>query len=195
VEIQTAVFVGACGRPEEFPGDGAPEVVFAGRSNVGKSSLLNRLVGGDRARTSSTPGRTQTINWFRVAGTWWLVDLPGYGYAKASRTAREAWARLIASYFADERSGRRFVVQLVDARVGATPLDVEAAEWFESLGVARLVVATKVDRLKRNERRPSLDGIVRALELRTESELLAVSAKSGEGIRELWKRITDFLAG
>jgi GTP-binding protein len=195
VEIQTAVFVGACGKPEELFGDGSPEVVFAGRSNVGKSSLLNRLVGGDRARTSSTPGRTQTINWFRVDGRWWLVDLPGYGYAKASKDARRAWAQLIGSYFDDQRSGPRLVVQLVDARVGATPLDIEAGEFFDGLGVARQVVATKVDRLKRSERASSLDGIVRALELRTDSELLAVSAKSGEGIRELWKRISDFLAG
>lgn len=195
MEIQTAVFVGACGRPEDFFGDGSPEVVFAGRSNVGKSSLLNRLVGGDRARTSSTPGRTQTINWFRVDGRWWLVDLPGYGYARASKSSREAWARLIAGYFADRRSGRRLVVQLVDARVGATPLDVEAGAYLESLGLARQVVATKADGLKRNERGPALAGIVRALRIGTGAELLAVSAKSGEGIRELRKRISDFLAG
>ncbi|HLF57768.1 MAG TPA: ribosome biogenesis GTP-binding protein YihA/YsxC [Thermoanaerobaculia bacterium] len=194
MKIQTAVFVGACGKPEEFFGDGTPEVAFAGRSNVGKSSLLNRLVGSSLARTSSTPGRTQTVNWYRIDGRWWLVDLPGYGYAKASRTAREAWARLIASYFAGA-SSRRLVVQLVDARVGATPLDIEAGAYFDGLGVARLVVATKVDRLKRSGRARARDGIVRALNLETEAELLDVSATSGEGIRELWKRISDFLAG
>jgi GTP-binding protein len=193
VKIQTTEFVAACGKPEEFPQDGTPEVAFAGRSNVGKSSLLNRIVGSDLARTSSTPGRTQTINWFRVDRRWWLVDLPGYGYAKASRTAREAWARLIASYF-DVAHDRRLVVQLVDGKVGTTSLDIEAAEYFEGLGVSRLVVATKIDRLRRNEWARRRSEITAALDLTTEAELLTVSAKTGEGIRELWKRIAGFLA-
>jgi len=194
VRIQAVEFAGASGREQDFLGDGSPEVVFAGRSNVGKSSLLNRLAGRDLARTGSTPGRTQTINWFRVDGRWWLVDLPGYGYAKASREARESWARLIASYFASAHD-RRLVVQLVDARVGATSLDVEAAGYFAGLGIARVVVATKLDGLRPGERTRKLREIAGALDLQREAGLLAVSAKSGEGVRELWKRISDFLAG
>ena len=183
--------MGASGRPEDFPGDRRPEVAFAGRSNVGKSSLLNRLLGARLARTSSTPGRTQTINWYGVDGRFWFVDLPGFGYAKASRDARDAWARLIAQYFA-RPVDRRLVVQLVDAKVGATELDVEAGRYFAGTNVARLVVATKFDRLKQNQRGQALERIGRALG--DGAEILAVSAVSGEGVRELSKRITEFLA-
>lgn len=193
MKIRAAEFVGASGLPDSSLGDGRPEIAFAGRSNVGKSSLLNRLVGRTLARISSKPGRTRTINWYRVDGSWWLVDLPGYGYAKASRTEREDWARWIASYFA-RPTGRRLVVQLVDAKVGATTLDVEGGRYFAGLEVERLVVATKIDRLRPTQRARALAEIARALDLNTETELLAVSATSGEGIRELWKRISDFLA-
>jgi len=192
MRIRGAKFAGASARGDQLLSDGAPEVAFAGRSNVGKSSLLNRLLGARLARTSSTPGRTQTINWYRAEG-FWLVDLPGYGYAKVSRSAREAWAKTVASYF-ERPLGKRMVVQLVDAKVGATDLDVEAARYFESLGVARVVAATKADRLKRGEKARQLAAIERDLVLSSGAALQAVSAKSGEGVRELWKRISEFLA-
>ncbi len=185
--------MGASGRPGDRFGDGTPEVAFAGRSNVGKSSLLNQLVGSKVARTSSTPGRTRTINWFRVEGGFWLVDLPGYGYAKASREARAVWAKLVAGYF-EARVSRRLVVQLVDSKVGATDLDVEAARYFDQLAVPKIVAATKIDRLRRNDRGRSLESIGRALSIDSEADLLAVSAVTGEGVRELWKRISEFLA-
>jgi GTP-binding protein len=193
MKFRSAQFAGASADAESFLGDGLPEVAFAGRSNVGKSSLLNRLLGAKLARTSSTPGRTQTVNWFRVEDRFWLVDLPGYGYAKVSRTAREAWAKTVASYL-ERPHDRRLVIQLVDAKVGATALDRDAAEYFGSLAVPCLVVATKIDRLKRGERARRLQEIRRDLGLATEDELLAVSADTGEGVRELWKRIADFLA-
>jgi len=193
MKFRSAQFAGASADAESFLGDGRPEVAFAGRSNVGKSSLLNRLLGAKLARTSSTPGRTQTVNWFRVEDRFWLVDLPGYGYAKVSRTAREAWAKTVASYFARPHD-RRLVIQLVDAKVGATALDRDATEYFESLAVPSVVVATKIDRLKRGERARRMQEIRSDLGLATEDELLAVSADTGEGVRELWKRIADFLA-
>lgn len=188
-----AEFVGASATPEGHLGDGSAEVALVGRSNVGKSSLLNRLVGSRLARVSSTPGRTRTVNWFRIDGSFWLVDLPGYGWAKASRTERASWAALVESYFA-RQTGPRLVVQLVDAKVGATPLDVEAAEYLAATGATLMVVATKVDRLKSNERVRNLAEIRRTLRLEDEAALVAVSAVSGEGVRELGKRITDFLA-
>jgi len=193
MRIRSAEFVGASASAEGLLGDGRPEIAFAGRSNVGKSSLLNRLLGAKLARTSSTPGRTQTINWFRIDGKLWFVDLPGYGYAKVSRQAREDWARTVASYFARPHEAR-LVVQLVDAKVGATALDVEAAEYFTALGVARVVVATKADKLKRGEQVRRIEEIRRALGLAPETAPLTVSAKTGEGISELWKRIAEFLA-
>jgi GTP-binding protein len=193
LKFRKAEFVGASATPEGHLGDGSAEVAIVGRSNVGKSSLLNRLVGSRVARVSSTPGRTRTVNWFRIDGSFWLVDLPGYGWAKASRTERESWAALVESYLV-RQAGPRLILQLVDAKVGATRLDVEAAEYLADTGATMLVVATKVDRLKRNERARSLAEIRRVLRLGDGTALEAVSAVSGEGIRELGKRITDFLA-
>jgi GTP-binding protein len=172
--------------------DGEPQVAFVGRSNVGKSSLLNRLLGTDLARISSSPGRTRTVNYFRVNRRFWFVDLPGYGFARAARTEREKWAAVVASYL-ESTHCRRLVVQLVDAVVGATPLDVQAAEYLESLDARRVVVATKFDRLKRGRRAAAIDGLRR--DLGGETDLLPVSALTGEGVRELWKSIADFLAG
>lgn len=194
MKISSAEFARSGARAEDLIDDGAPEIAFAGRSNVGKSSLLNRLLGARLARTSSTPGRTQTVNYFRVNRRFWFVDLPGYGYAKAARSDRERWAKVVSSYIERDPS-RRMLVQLVDARVGATPLDAQAAEYFAAVGGHRIVVATKVDKLKRGERAAALAGIRAALGPGGETALLPVSAVTGEGMRELWKSITDFLAG
>jgi GTP-binding protein len=193
VKIEAAMFVRACARPEDLIDDGAPEVAFVGRSNVGKSSLLNRLVGRRLARTSSTPGRTRTVNWFRVGVRGWLVDLPGYGFARVSRAERRAWGETVEAYFARRAEGL-LVVQLVDAGVGATALDVEAIEWLRAAGHAPLAVATKVDRLKRGERARALARIRSALGLAGEADLLAASAETGEGVRELRQRVEEFLA-
>jgi len=194
LKIESAEFARSGASAADLIEDGAPEVAFVGRSNVGKSSLLNRLLGARLARTSSTPGRTQTVNYFRVNRKYWFVDLPGYGWAKASRTDRRRWAEVVESYLARDPS-RRLLVQLVDAKVGATALDVQAAEYFGALGIRRLVVATKADKLKRGERAAALAGIRTALTLGEGADLLPVSAVSGEGMRELWKSISDFLAG
>jgi GTP-binding protein len=194
LKISSAEFARSGARAEDLIDDGAMEVAFVGRSNVGKSSLLNKLLGVKLARTSSTPGRTQTVNYFRINRKFWFVDLPGYGYAKAARSDRERWAKVVESYLERDPS-RRLLVQLVDAKVGATPLDAQAAEYFAALGIRRILVATKADKLKRGERSAALAGIRTALAPGEEAVLLPVSAVSGEGMRELWKSITDFLAG
>ena len=164
MKILSAEFARSGARAEDLIDDGALEVAFAGRSNVGKSSLMNRLLGTKLARTSSTPGRTQTVNYFRINRKFWFVDLPGYGYARAARSDRERWAKVVTSYLERDPS-RRLLVQLVDAKVGATPLDAQAAEYFTGLGVRRIVVATKADKLKRGERAAALAGIHAALAL------------------------------
>ncbi len=194
VRIETAEFVRASGSAAELIEDGAPQVAFAGRSNVGKSSLLNRLLGRKLAHTSSTPGRTQTVNWFRIDRRYWFVDLPGYGFARTSREARERWAEVVDAYLRRE-SGPRVVVLLVDAAVGATRLDQEAARYLEALEVERVVAATKIDRVKRGARAGKLAEIRRALGLADGTRIVPVSTTSGEGVRELWKHIADFLAG
>jgi len=194
VKLETSEFVRSSVGADDLIEDGAPQVAFAGRSNVGKSSLLNRLLGAKLARTSSTPGRTQTINYFRVNRRFWFVDLPGFGFARAARTERQKWAAAVARYLATAPE-RRLVVQLVDAKVGATDLDVGAAEYLDSVGARRVAVATKIDRLKRGARPAALARIGTTLGLDPEATVLAVSAVTGEGVRELWKLITDFLAG
>lgn len=174
--------------------DELPEIAFAGRSNVGKSSLLNKLLGRKLARTSSTPGRTQTINYFLVNGSFYFVDLPGFGYARASKESRSQWAEVINDYLRTPHP-RRMVIQLVDARVGATTLDEQAGEYFASLGLRTLAVATKADDVKRGERARRMGQIAGALQVREPTAILAVSTQTGEGVRELWKSIAEFLAG
>lgn len=173
--------------------DGRPEIAFVGRSNVGKSSLLNALLGqSGLARVSSWPGRTQAVNYFLVDGdsrrARWFVDLPGYGYARASKEARAAWGALIEGYFR-ERGGDCAAVQLVDAYVGTTPLDLQAFEYLTPLVARHVLVATKIDRLPRGRRSAALATIRRTLGISGEHELVAVSAETGEGMRELWQRL------
>jgi GTP-binding protein len=194
VKIERAEFIRASASAGELIEDGSPQVAFAGRSNVGKSSLLNALLGRKLARSGSTPGRTQTVNWYRVEGRFWFVDLPGFGYARASREARRKWAEVVDAYLRRSQ-GPRLVVHLVDAAVGATRLDEEAAAYFEALGVERVVVATKFDRVRRGERARRLADIGRALGIIDGKTLVPVSTISGEGVRELWKFIASFLAG
>jgi GTP-binding protein len=163
-----------------------------GRSNVGKSSLLNRLLGQPGlARVSRSPGRTRALNYFLVDSRFYLVDLPGYGYAKVGRGTRRSWARLVESYFADRGPG---VVQLVDAGVGATDLDVQARSYLAGLGCPSVVVATKVDRLSNGRRAKGLEEIRAALGLENSDHLVPVSARTGEGVRELWRAIEALVA-
>lgn len=191
MKVESAEFVKSARASGDFVRDGRPEIAFVGRSNVGKSSLLNRLLGRKGlARVSSTPGRTRLVNYFLVNRRFWFVDLPGYGYAKAGKEDRKEWAALADSYFRDERT-RPLVVMLVDGKVGATPLDVQAYEYLASLGVELAVVATKVDRLPRGKRAAMEKGIRAALG--EGMDIIPVSAHSGEGIQELWSAVARHL--
>lgn len=144
------------------------------------------------ARTSSTPGKTRSINYFLIGSEFYLVDLPGYGYAKAARTERRAWARLMDRYFCLTRPTPR-VIQLVDAKVGATELDVQAIDYFRARCGTPTVVATKIDRLTRSRRPLQLAEIRRALSLADEEPLIVCSARSGEGVNRIWKEIKSLL--
>lgn len=196
VKVESADFVRSAFHDEDFSRDGRPEVAFAGRSNVGKSSLMNRLLGRKNlARTSSTPGRTRAVNYFLVNGRFYFVDLPGYGYAKAGRDERREWAELVNRYLRSALPRVR-VVLLVDAKVGATPLDVQAFQYLASLGAPPLVVATKVDKLPAGKRKPALTGIEKALAVdgREEPvEVIPASASSGEGLKQVWSAIAHHL--
>jgi GTP-binding protein len=192
VKVESAEFVKSAHASGDFVRDGRPEVAFVGRSNVGKSSLMNRILGRKGlARVSSTPGRTRSVNYFLINRRFWFVDLPGYGYAKAGKQERREWAELADTYF--RGSGRPLVVMLVDGKVGATPLDAQAWDYLRSLGLPVLVVATKVDRIPRGRRVAMAKSVGAALELDETVPLVPVSAHSGEGMKELWSAIAHHL--
>lgn len=194
VNITTADFERSAQSPQQFFRDGIPEIAFAGRSNVGKSTLLNRLLNRNGlARTSNTPGRTQSINYFLINRRLRFVDLPGYGYAKASKDARRQWAQLMEVYLRRPMDTPVLLVQLIDGKVGATDLDFEAHHYFDSLDLPSLKVATKVDKVPRSKRVRHLKSIRQRLELSESVELVAFSAVSGDGIGQLWRGITAFL--
>lgn len=193
MKIETGRFIRSAVSEADLVQDGLPQVAFAGRSNVGKSSLLNRLLGRKSlARISSTPGRTQAINYFLINSGFYFVDLPGYGYAKVGKQVRREWAKLMDGYFRTAPEALR-VVQLVDSKVGATPLDVEAKDYFADLGIATTVVATKIDKVGRGRRAQQLQEIRATLRASEDTALVPFSAVKGDGIKELWSEISTFL--
>jgi GTP-binding protein len=190
MKARSATFIASAPNPAAFPVPGAPEIAFAGRSNVGKSSLLNVLVGVTQlARTSSTPGRTRALNWFAIAPPKGpdlaFVDLPGYGYAKVPHEMRDAWRPLVEN-FAKRPSLKLFVV-LVDLRRGPEREEAELFEWLDSIGVPSLLVLTKADKLGKAQR--GLAAREAGQLLKRPSPPLLFSALSGDGIPELWRAI------
>jgi GTP-binding protein len=193
VKIETAEFVRSAHSSGDFLRDGRPEVAFVGRSNVGKSSVMNRMLGRKGlAKTSSTPGRTRAVNYFLINRRYWFVDLPGYGYAKAAKDDRREWAALVESYLRDALPRLR-LVQLVDSKVGATPLDLQAYQYLSSLGASLIVAATKLDRVPRGKRAATLHTMRGALGLTDAIPLIPVSAHTGEGMKELWGAVLPHL--
>ena len=157
-----------------------------GRSNVGKSSLINSLLGvKGLARTSSTPGRTQTINFFLINEAFYFVDLMGYGYAKTSQTNRQAWGALIEKYLAPRRQ-LVLCILIVDARHEPSPLDLQMKSWLQHFELPYLVVSTKIDKLSANERRASWQ---RAKQVLATEQIIPYSALTGEGAKQLWGEI------
>ncbi len=160
---------------------------MAGRSNVGKSSLINRLAGvKGLARTSATPGKTRSINFYRCNGSFVLVDLPGFGFAHGKDGSRE-WKKLVEQYF-ENRPAVALVIHLVDARMPPTDLDVQFAEWLAHLGVPRLITATKADKLSGNQRAMELRSIC---EVFPEMPVIFSSAVTGLGCKEIWNRVVE----
>jgi GTP-binding protein len=181
-------FVVSSGKPETFPSDGLPEVAFLGRSNVGKSSLINALVGQHRlAFTSNTPGRTQTINFYRVDEAWYFVDLPGYGYARVPASMAAHWRVLIEQYL-QYRETLRLSCLVLDVRRGWTENDLQLKRWLEHYGRPYVVVATKTDKLNQRDQEHGLRTI------RKEGvDPLPFSALKGRGMREIWQAIAKTL--
>ncbi len=180
------------GLPSQFPRDPLPQIAFSGRSNVGKSSLVNSLLGRNSlARVSSSPGKTVTVNFYEIDRKLFFVDLPGYGYANRSKESQRIWQSLTDGYFTrnPNRDLLRLVVQLIDARIGATKDDLMMIDWLRAYGVPFLIVATKTDKLNKTERAEAESSMRRLSETVGASSPVFYSSKTKEGKDELLSRI------
>lgn len=195
MQIRSAEFVTSVGHLRQLPANGLPEVAFAGRSNVGKSSLINRLLNRKRlAQISHTPGKTRTLNYYLVNGRFHLVDLPGYGYARRGRGERQRWAELVNGYLTD-RPFLKGMLQVVDARHDPTAQDLEMVAWLLAVQKPFLVVGTKTDKLSGSRLKPRLDRTRTMLLDLGEVELLPFSATTGRGREAVWRWIQGVLDG
>ena len=191
MKIGSAEFVKSAFDRSHWPTEGRPEISFLGRSNVGKSSLLNSLLQRRAlARTSNTPGRTQSINFFLVNESFYFVDLPGYGYAKVSKSMKEDWGRMAGDYLG-EREELRLCIQLVDSRHKPSKLDLQLHEWLVVNQKNHIVVATKSDKLSSNELRKQMGLIETEM---SESRVISYSSQTGKGRDLVWSEITRSLS-
>jgi GTP-binding protein len=187
--VRTVEFTEGASRPGNLPPLRRPEIALAGRSNVGKSSLLNRLVHRSGiARVSKTPGRTQQINFFLINDSWSLVDLPGYGFARVPMRVRQSWQGLVEAYL--RRKTVRGVVVIVDLRRGLQADDAELLDFLDQFGVRTCVAATKADKVPRGQRRRQIGALQQA---RAGTDLVVCSAATGEGLSDLAARIGQWL--
>jgi len=194
MKIKSADFVISAVGPAQYPEDNLPEIAFAGRSNVGKSSLINMLVNRKKmARTSSTPGKTQTINFYRINDLIYFVDLQGYGYAKVSKKSRNTWGKSIEKYLS-ERQMLMSVFLLVDIRHKPSELDKTMFDWIRAQGYRGIVLVTKSDKVPRSRKNTQLSLIRETLEMSEDDLMIPLSVKTKMGRDELWAIIEDKMA-
>lgn len=191
MNVTKAEMIITAGMASQFPVHDMPEIAFAGKSNVGKSSLLNAMLNRKAlARTSSQPGKTQTINFYSVQDTFMFVDLPGYGYAKVSKQERERWGRLIEGYL-EKREHLQKIILLIDIRHEVGKNDKMMYDWIKHYHNEVVVVATKADKIKRSQIQKQLSVIRKGLELSGQDKLIAFSSETKQGKEELWKIIEE----
>ena len=194
MKVNSAEFLKSAMKPADYPKDGRPEFAFSGRSNVGKSTLLNTLLRRKQlAKTSSTPGKTQCINFFDIDRRYYLVDLPGYGFAKVPKSVKDAWNRLMHQYLSD-RETLRLAVLLLDARHAPSEADLGMLGMLEDNAVPTLIVATKSDKLSNNQLQNSLRTIRKTLDLDAEALVVSCSTVTGRGIKEVWQVVLEQVA-
>ena len=192
--IRSAEFMCAAVKPAQYPAEGPAEIAFTGRSNVGKSSLINLLLNRRKlAKVSSTPGKTRTINFYNINGEFRLVDLPGYGYAKVSKSESADWGKMMEDYLS-KREGLKKVIQLVDSRHAPTAQDKQMYDYLRYYGLDGIVVATKSDKLSGNELSKNLAVIRRELQLGKDDVLIPVSVLKRTGTDELLSVMEDILS-
>ena len=195
INLQKAEFILSAVAPKFFLRDGLPQVAFSGRSNVGKSSVINRLLNRKNfARVGAAPGKTTQINYFKIDNAFYLVDLPGYGYAKVSKAERDRWGKLMESYFADPEL-MTLGVMIVDSRHKPTADDCTMAQWYREAGCPFVVVANKLDKLKKSQVEPNLQVIRETLKLGEGDVVIPFSAEKGTGRQELVSTILASVEG
>lgn len=193
MKVKNPKFITSCINPNQLPESNLLEIAFAGRSNVGKSSLINALVGRKNlAHSGNTPGKTRLINYYSIDDEIHFVDLPGYGYAKVSKEEQGLWGKVIENYL-NVRPQLYIMMLLVDIRHKPTLEDRQLYEWTKAAGLEFIVVATKADKLSRNEQVKALKTIRETLELPDDKKIFPVSASSKQGIPELWEEIDRFI--
>ena len=195
INVQNSGLQISAGLPKQFPRKAIPQVAFSGRSNVGKSSLINTLLGRKSlARVSSAPGKTITINFYNVDEKLFLVDLPGYGFAKRPPAEKAAWSALTDGYFTNNPNIDllKVVIQLIDARVGATKDDLMMLDWLIESEMPFLVVATKMDKLNKTEATKVVESIRTQADIPDDVDIIPFSSETKEGKQTLWNRILDF---
>ncbi len=193
IKIKQAEYVGSYVQLKQLPDPELPEIAIVGRSNVGKSSLINKLCNRrNLAKSSSTPGKTRTINYYLINQSWYLVDLPGYGFARVSKAERDQWGNMIETYLSSRQS-LRGVIMLLDMRHEPGELDIMMKEWLQYHEIPILIVATKADKVSRGARAKHLAVIQRTLNLENRGALLSFSAQTGEGREDLLLALADVL--
>lgn len=187
MKIKKSEFITSAVKPDQYPESDLPEIAMVGRSNVGKSSLINMLINRKNlARTSSTPGKTQLINFFNIDSKFTLVDLPGYGYARVSKEQKKTWGTIIETYL-KSRKNLLEVIQLVDLRHKPTDEDIQMYKWIKSFGFNGIVVATKHDKIKKSQLQKHIKVIRQALEMEADDVIVTTSTMNRKGKYEVWE--------
>lgn len=193
MKVNKAEFIISAVRPDQYPEDALPEIALAGRSNVGKSSLINRMISRKNlARTSSTPGKTQHLNYYRINDDLYFVDVPGYGFAKVSKQLRQVWGKMIENYLM-EREPLKLVLQVIDLRHPPTKDDILMYDWLKHQNLPVCIVATKADKIPKSRWQKHLKIVREDLLLRAGDELVMFSAEEGQGKDELWGIIERYM--
>ncbi|ACB84688.1 ribosome biogenesis GTP-binding protein YihA/YsxC [Natranaerobius thermophilus] len=193
MKVTNAEYMASAYLSSQFPSEMYPEISFIGRSNVGKSSLINTLINRKNlAYTSKQPGKTRTINFFLINKSLYFVDLPGYGFAKVSKTMQKDWEQLVNAYLS-QRNTLKLSILIIDGRHGPKDADIDMFDYLLDFERPVLLVATKMDKVKANKRKQRITEMRSALELDQDDELITFSSATGEGKNELWQIIEDLL--
>ncbi|MGO4888602.1 ribosome biogenesis GTP-binding protein YihA/YsxC [Anaerobacillus sp. MEB173] len=192
MKVNKAEIVISAVKPEQYPDTNLPEIALAGRSNVGKSSFINKMINRKNlARTSQKPGKTQTLNFYIINDVMYFVDVPGYGFAKVSKKEREAWGRMIETYI-QQREQLKVVVQIIDIRHDPSKDDVMMYEWLKHFEIPVILIATKADKIPKGKWQKHLKNISTVLGRKKEDPLLIFSSETGQGKDEAWATIQSY---